>query len=108
MPPHPLNASLNHVVSQGVENAQKAISNKDLRFAQIELDHVKVVTSLLEQYLLHGAKTGNFTERLNEYWLIYKPKYVERAYSEYVNNMYVPWQFLDHAIEAHNYWITQE
>ncbi|MCG9736485.1 hypothetical protein L1D51_21260 [Pseudoalteromonas shioyasakiensis] len=108
MPPHPLNASLNHVISQGVENAQDAISKENLKNAEIELAHVKLVSSLLEQYLLHGDIAGSFTERLNDYWLTYKPKYIENAFSVYVNNMYVPWQFLDHAIEAHNYRLTQK
>jgi len=105
MPPHPLNASLNHVISQGVENAQDAISTNNLEYADIELEHVKLVSNLLEQYLLHGFKEGNFTERLNDYWLSYKPKYIERAFSKYVNDMYVPWKFLDSAIDAHNYWL---
>jgi hypothetical protein len=108
MPPHPLNASLNHVISQGVENAQDAISTNSLEYAEIELEHVKLVSSLLEQYLLHGFKEGDFTERLNDYWLSYKSKYIERAFPKYVNDMYVPWKFLDSAIDAHNYWLSKE
>ncbi|WP_194868699.1 hypothetical protein [Pseudoalteromonas sp. PPB1] len=108
MSPHSLNARLNHVVSQGVENALDTISKNNHKSTQVELEHVKVVTSLLDQYLLYGAKAGNFTERLYDYCLTYKPVYIETAYSQYVNNMYVPWQFLAHAIGVHDYWLTQE
>ncbi len=103
MPSHPLNASLNHVILQGIENAHDAVSKEDLVNAEIELEHVKLVSALLDQYLLHGSRDVDFSERLNDYWLNYKQIYIRRACSTYINKMYVPWQFLDYAIDAHNY-----
>lgn len=56
MPPHPLNACLNHILEQALRNIVLANSSADFSQIRIATDHAQYVANILNDYLLYGVR----------------------------------------------------
>lgn len=94
MPPHPLNASLCHVIEAGLKNIQRL--NKAGRHddVAIEVRHLLEVEDILNRYCLYHGSSRYDDAAFERYWrvsrLAYKAKVDEASLVEMMN----AWAFL--------------
>ena len=95
MPPHATSACYCHVIQAGHTNLARLISTGDTYAASHELDHIRAVAGILNDFLLYAPNDGRWSNvEHDRYWDSVRTAYMRSAAPENILTYYIAWEFL--------------